>query len=101
LAFFLLLFQLEEIFLCTVYIILSSRFKNSSKKRSAAGYFTAADPLLFKQCAARLTEPLNHFVRLFDAQPEMLAQALYAHTLTSAAVYHLAVKADVVISQRL
>ena len=31
-AFFLLLFQLKEIFLCTVYIILSSRFKNSSKK---------------------------------------------------------------------
>lgn len=38
---------------------------------------------------------------LFDAQPEMLAQALYAHTLMSAAVDHLAVETDVVIGQQL
>ena len=76
-------------------------FQKQQQKKLRCGYITAAELLLFKKCAARLTEPLNHFVRLFDAQPEMLAQALYAHTLPSAAVYHLAVKADVVISQRL
>lgn len=86
--------------MCSLYNTIKP-FQKQQQKRSAAGYFAAADPLLFKQCAARLTEPLNHFVCLFDAQPEMLAQALYAHAFFCAAVDHLAVEPDVVIGQQL
>ncbi len=86
--------------MCSLYNTIKP-FQKQQQKRSAAGYFAAADPLLFKQCAARLTEPLNHFVCLFDAQPEIIAQALDAHTFLCAAVDHLAVETDVVIGQQL
>jgi hypothetical protein len=85
---------------CSLYNTIKP-FQKQQQKRSAAGYFAAADPLLFKQCAARLTEPLNHFVCLFDAQPEIITQALDAHAFFCAAVDHLAVEPDVVIGQQL
>ena len=86
--------------MCSLYNTIKP-FQKQQQKRSAAGYFAAADPLLFKQCAARLPEPLNHFVCLFDAQPEIITQALDAHAFFCAAVDHLAVEPDVVIGQQL
>lgn len=56
---------------------------------------------LFKQCAAGLAEMLDHLMCFFDAQPEIVAETLDAHTFLRAAVYHLSVKADIVIRQRL
>lgn len=40
-------------------------------------------------------------MRFFEAQPEIIAETLDAHTFLRAAVDHLSVKADIVICQRL
>ena len=86
--------------MCSLYNTIKP-FQKQQQKRSAAGYFAAADPLLFKQCAARLTEPLKHFVCLIDAQPDIITQALDAHAVFCAAVDHLAVEPDDIIGQQL
>ena len=86
--------------MCSLYNTIKP-FQKQQQKRSAAGYFAAADPLLFKPCAARLTEPLNHLVRPFNAYSKIVTQALDAHAFFCAAVDHLAVEPDVVIGQQL
>lgn len=86
--------------MCSLYNTIKP-FQKQQQKRSAAGYFAAADPLLFKQCAARLAEVLYHLVRSFNTYTEIIAQALDAHAFFCAAVDHLAVEPDVVIGQQL
>lgn len=86
--------------MCSLYNTIKP-FQKQQQKRSAAGYFAAADPLLFKQCAARLAKVLNHLVRSFNTYTKIIAQALDAHAFFCAAVDHLAVEPDVVIGQQL